>query len=291
MLKLKEIYQKLVEIRQKKKSLQEEIENLKRKAFGEVSDEENIAKRFFSELAISSDEVEGVERELQEKKRLLNDAEREEKEVRDAFLKALTTLKFPLKVGSEGIERSGNKIIFHFDQTIEKGIFDEISSCIGKDWLSSENVEIHCDKIVAKNFEKVTDAMAAVLDHVENKIWKAASGMLKIEELVIKLRSRDEKIQKMLYVLYKADKPLTKIEIERKANLQPGDLRGVLYLVLRRDPYLLKKVGKGQFSLTEFGKKVMERYDQTYGSPLVEEKKDTVKSLINFTKSGGGMEN
>jgi predicted transcriptional regulator len=87
----------------------------------------------------------------------------------------------------------------------------------------------------------------------------------------------------MLYILWESEgKPLTKKEMETKAKLQSGDLRGVLYVVLKRDPYLLREGEKGQYYLTEVGKRIMQRYKERYGTPFGKEA-ESLKTLKNFT--------
>jgi hypothetical protein len=278
---VKENYGKLVDARKKTAQLEEEVTKLKQDAFGEVTAEEDIAKKFFSQLAVSTDQMKDTERELQEKKNLLEQAKKEEKETMDAFLKSLTTMRFPLKMGSEGIERKDNTIIFLFSEELDKDLLEEIHKNLEPDCFTSTKVQIQGDKIIAKGFDDVSEAMKEVMSHVETKIWKASSGILEVDKYVSELKTRDEKIQKMLYVLWEAGgKPLTKKEMETRAKLQTGDLRGVLYVVLKRDPYL-REGEKGQYYITEVGKRVMQRYKEKYGSPFYKEAESS-KTLKNF---------
>jgi len=101
MSQVKENYGKLVDVRKKVSQLEEEIAKLKQEVFGEVTAEEDIAKKFFSQIAISTDQIKDTEKELQEKKSLIEQAKKEEKDAMDAFLKSLTTMRFPLKLGPE----------------------------------------------------------------------------------------------------------------------------------------------------------------------------------------------
>jgi predicted transcriptional regulator len=270
----------LLDARKKVEELEQEVSRLKQATFGEVTAEEDIAKKFFSELALSSEQVKSSEKELQEKKSLLDQAQKSKKEAMDSFLKSLTTMRFPLKLGSEGIEKKGNTVIFYFGEELDKGLLDEIRNNLESDCFSSSKVEIHGDKIIAKGFDDVSEAMKEVMSHVETKIWKVAGGILEVDKYVLELRTRDEKIQKMLYVLSEAGKPLTKKEMEALANLQPGDLRGVLYIVLKRDPYL-REGERGQYYLTEIGKRIMQRYKEKYPSPIHEETETIPKEAEN----------
>jgi predicted transcriptional regulator len=197
-------------------------------------------------------------------------------------------MRFPLKLGPEGIEKKENTVTFLFDEALDKGLFEEIRRSLGPDSLASGKVQIQEDRIIAKGFGDVSEAMEEVYSHVESKIWKAAGEMLGVESSIAELRTRDNKIQKMLYVLFEAEgKSLSKREMETRAKLKPGDLRGVLYVVLKRDPYI-REAEKGQYCLTEVGKRIMQRYKEKYGSPFEKEAENS-KTLKNFVdqKQGG----
>jgi predicted transcriptional regulator len=287
MSQVKENYEKLLAARKRVGELEQEVTKLKQDTFGEVTAEEDIAKKFFNELAISTQQIKDTEKELQEKKNLLEQAKKEEKEIMDAFLKSLTTMRLPLKLGPEGIEKKDDTIIFHFSEELNEGLLDEIRKNLEPDCFSSSKVEIQGDKIIAKGLEDVSEAMKEVMNHVETKIWKAAGGILEVDKYVSDLKTRDEKIQKMLYVLSEAgSKALTKKEMETRANLQPGDLRGVLYVVLKRDPYL-REGEKGHYYLTEIGKRIMQRYKEMYRSPFSKETESS-KTLKNFIEPKRG---
>lgn len=277
-----EEYEQLKLTRNKINELEKEVAELRKATFGEVSVEEDVARRFFNEIAISAEEVRSKEEELNKKNQELKELKVQLKKADENFLKALTGLKFPLKFGSEGINKQNNEISFLYNVEISKEKLEEICRKLGDDSLSSDDVEIQTDRIVVKNVSSVSEAMEKVMGHIEKKIWKAATGILGIDKDVKTLRNREEKIQKMLYALFEAgDKPLSKKEMEMRAGLELGDLRGVLYVVLDRDPYI-KKVSKGLYKLTEVGKKVMEKYKEKYGSPIAKEEEETGKTLENF---------
>lgn len=274
-------YEQLKLIRDKIAECEKEVAELREATFGAMSVEEEVARRFFNEIAISTEEIRSKEEELSRKSQELKELQVQLKKAEENFLKALTRLKFPLKLGSEGINKQDNEVAFLYNMEIPKEKLQEIRRKLGDDSLASNDVEIQTDKIVVKNVSSVSEAMEKVMNHIEKKIWKAATGILEIDKDVKKLKSREEKIQRMLYVLFEAgDKPLSKKEIEIRAGLKPGDLRGVLYLVLDRDPYI-KKVSKGLYKLTEVGKKVMAKYKEMYGSPITKEEK-TGKTLENY---------
>ena len=289
MSQVKENYGKLIAARNKVGQLEQEVTKLKQDAFGEVTAKEDIAKKFFNQLAISTDQMKNTEKELQEKKNLLEQAKKEEKEATDMFLKSLTTMRFPLKLGSEGIEKKNNTVVFLFSEEVDKDLLEEIRKNLEPDCFTSAKVQIQGDRIIAKGFDDVSEAMKEVINHVETKIWKAASGALEVDKYVLELKTRDEKIQKMLYVLWESGgKPLTKKEMEIRSKVQSGDLRGVLYVVLKRDPYL-REGEKGQYYLTEVGKRIMQRYKEKYGSPIGKEA-EISKTLKNFTAQEQGDE-
>jgi len=186
------------------------------------------------------------------------------------------------------LKKKNNTVVFLFSEEVDKDLLEEIRKNLEPDCLTSAKVQIQGDRIIAKGFDDVSEAMKEVINHVETKIWKAASGALEVDKYVLELKTRDEKIQKMLYVLWESGgKPLTKKEMEIRSKLQSGDLRGVLYVVLKRDPYYLREGEKGQYYLTEVGKRIMQRYKETYGSPISKEAESS-KTLKNFTAQEQG---
>lgn len=286
---VKDSYENLIAKRKRRRELEGDVTKLKQDTFGEVTAEEDIATRFFNQLATSTDLIKDTEKVLQEKKSLLEDIKKEEEAAKEAFLRSLTTMKFPLKLGPEGIEKKDNTIAFLFSEELNEDLLEEIRENLEPDCLSSPKVAIQVDRIVAKGFNDVSEAMKDVMKHVETKIWKAASGILEVDKYVSTLKTRDEKIQRMLYVLLEASKPLSKREIEKSAELQPGDLRGVLYVVLKRDAYL-REVGRSQYCLTEIGKRIVQKYKEVYGSPFRKET-ESPRTLKNFVepKKGGNQ--
>lgn len=193
-------------------------------------------------------------------------------------------MKFPLKTGSEGIQKRNGEVVFLFDREIENAVLREVEKLLGID-LSTDRIKILSNQIEVKDVTSIPDGMKLTIEKVE-KIRKAAMNQLKIDDYVKELKTRDEKIQMMLYVLYEAEKPLSRREMETKAGLEPASLRGVLYYVEKSDPYL-KKLERGKFELTPLGKNVMEKYKEKYSSPLL--KKDDLleqkKTLENYQSS------
>jgi len=164
---------------------------------------------------------------------------------------------------------------FLFDKEINNGVLQEVEKLLGID-LSSGNISILSNQIEVKEVTSLQEAMKQVIEQV-GKIRKAAMNQLKIDDYVKELRTRDEKIQMMLYVLYEAGKPLSRKDMETRAGLEPASLRGVLYVVAKRDPYL-KKLDRGKFELTPLGRNVMEKYKKKYSSPSPKEDDSLDKS-------------
>lgn len=284
MSQLKTSYEQLIQAEQNVEAVKNEVNELRRVAFGAVSAKEDVAKKFFSELAESSEEIIHADKEYQEKKDTLDILEKELEDAKQNFLRTLTEIRFPFKFGAEGIETNENETIFHYDTGIDESILNRMADIIGSESLSSENIEIRTDGIVVKNSQTVTEAMEIVLQHVEARIRKASTQMLEVDKYVTELKNRDYKIQRMLYALFEADDEiLSRKDMEIKSKLEKGELRGVLYAVLDRDPYV-RKVGTGRFTLTEIGRRVMQRYAQMYGSPI-DEVGNISKPLTEYSNS------
>lgn len=273
-------YEQLTDAEKEKIELEKEVADLKRKTYGTASTKEDIARRFFAELAESSEGIEDANKELQDKIKASKKADEKLKNAKQNFLRTLTQMRFPFKLGEKVIEKRENDIIFNFEEEIKREVLEKIAEFLGLESLKNESVIIGSSDITAKNFLDASKAMEAVMSHVENKIRKNASTHLEIDKYVTELRNRDDKIQKMLYVLFETDKALSKKELEMGSKLEKGALRGVLYVVLKRDPYL-RKVGSSKYELTEIGKRVVSEYVRKYGSPL-EKDEEHKSSLSNF---------
>lgn len=280
MSQLRDAYEHLVSAENAYEIKKRKVAELERATFGEISRNKDLARRFFTELAESPEEVRTANKKVQEEKASLKKLEEDFQNAQQNFLTTLGEIRFPLKMGAEGIEARENEIVFRFDSEIDKDILDKISKYLGPESISSKDVEVKTDGIVVRDYQEVTDAMEKVLTHVEIKIRKAAANMLKLDSYVVQLHNRDYKIQRMLYVLYEADMPLRRRDMEIRSKLESGDLRGVLYLVRDRDPYL-KQLDGGEFTLSDIGKRVMERYVEKYGSPMEEEEETTSSPQLN----------
>lgn len=275
---IKQIIQKEGEL----KNLENETVQLRSAVFGSESVDRDLATTFYREIAETSSGLESQKETLQETEKSLKDQKNELNELKKNAYNKLTNVKFPLKTGSEGIQKSNGDIVFLFDREIEDEVLREIEKLLGIE-LSSGKVNISSNQIEVKDATSIKDAMKLTIEQVE-KIRKAAMNQLKTDDYVKELNTRDQKIQMMLYVLYEAGKPLTRKDMETKAGLEPASLRGVLYVVEKRDPYL-KKLDRGTFELTPLGKNVMEKYKEKYGSPLL--KKDEIsieekKTIANY---------
>lgn len=275
---IKQIIQKEGEL----KNLENETVQLRSAVFGSESVDRDLATTFYREIAETSSGLESQKETLQETEKSLKDQKNELNELKKNAYNKLTNVKFPLKTGSEGIQKSNGDIVFLFDREIEDEVLREIEKLLGIE-LSSGKVNISSNQIEVKDATSIKDAMKLTIEQVE-KIRKAAMNQLKTDDYVKELNTRDQKIQMMLYVLYEAGKPLTRKDMETKAGLEPASLRGVLYVVEKRDPYL-KKLDRGTFELTPLGKNVMENYKEKYGSPLLKKEENSIeekKTLANY---------
>jgi hypothetical protein len=265
MKQVEEFIKQIIDLTDEIKKLENEIIQKRSEVYGSESVDENLAATFYREIAETAPGLEKQKEALKESEKSLEELKRKLEEIKKNTYKALTNVKFPLKTGSEGIEKKNGDIVFHFDREIENAVLNEVEELLGIN-LSSDKVKILSNRIEVKSVDSIPDAMKQTLDQVE-RIRKAAMNQLKIDDYVKELKGRDEKIQKMLYVMYEAGKPLTRKEMEMMAGLEPASLRGVLYLVEKRDPYL-RKLERGKFELTPLGKNVMKKYQEKYGSPM-----------------------
>lgn len=265
-----------------KNDLEKKISQLRGAIFGSESVDENLATKFYKEIAEQASELEKQKEILQTTDSSLKDCNTELDELKNQVLNKLTDVRFPLKTGSEGIQSKNNDTVFLFDREIENQILQKVEELVGIP-LSSEKVEVFPNRIEVKAVSSIPDAMKLIIEQVD-KIRKAAMNQLKTDDYVNELKGRDEKIQIMLYVLYDAGKPLQRKDMEIRAGLEPASLRGVLYVVEKRDPYL-KKLGRGEFELTPLGKNVLKKYVGKYGSPLLKKHEviEKEKTLENYT--------
>lgn len=284
MKQVEEVVKQLLEISGKIRNLENEVTQMRSSVYGSESVDEDLASKFYREIAETASELEKQKQILQDTGKSLNEDKAKLDELKKNAYNKLTNVKFPLRTGSEGIETKNGDVIFLFDRDIDSEVLQEVEKLLGIS-LSSDRVKILGDRIELKDVASIPDAMRLIMAQVE-KIRKAAMNQLKIDDYVKELRGRDGKIQKMLYVLYEARKPLNRKDMETKAGLEPASLRGVLYYVQKSDPYL-KKLDRGKFELTPLGKNVMEKYEQKYGSPLL--KKDEIidkeKTLTNYARA------
>lgn len=283
MKQVAEIIKQIIQTESEIKKLQSEAVQLRSAAFGSESVDENLATKFYREIGETSSELETQKETLQQTEKSLEERKAKLDDLKKDAYKKLADVKFPLKTGSEGIQMKNGTVTFLFDREIDNGVLQKVEKLLGIE-LSSGNINILSNQIELKEVTSLPEAMKQVIEQVE-RMRKAAMNQLKIDDYVKELRTRDEKIQMMLYVLYEAGKPLSRKDMETKAGLEPASLRGVLYVVEKRDPYL-KKLDRGKFELTPLGRNVMEKYKKKYGSPSLKEDDSlakTEKTLQNYT--------
>ena len=288
MKQVEDVVSQRVKIKNKMKELRSEIAELSQKIHGGGGEaDETIAIRFYKEIGDEDvADISKVEEQLQDKRRMLEKEKEKLESTQTELLDKLADVKFPLATGPDGIHEEVDKVVFNFASKIDEVVLQEMNE-LGMT-LSTDDIKIAPDKIVVNNARGISDAMHKVMAHVK-KIREEALNRNQVDEYAKKLRSRDEKIQKMLYTLYKAgDRALTRKRIEIEANLKPRALRGVLYHVLGNDPYL-RKIGRGEYKLTDVGKLVMEKYDEKFGSPIAvkpEEESKRIEDFVEATKRG-----
>lgn len=246
-------------LKDKRSKLKEELKEARTGTLGSDSAEtEEKAKEFFSNASIdesseSFKELENLENELEEVNERIEDR-------REKFLNLASELKFPLK---HKIENKEDYIEFPFKEKLDTALISTTRELLDGE-SSHENIEIKSEGIVVATDDE-EKAMEEVMDWLD-QLRETASHRIEKDEYVSKLRNRDNKIQNMLFVLYKTDKEgMKKSELEEATGAGKGNLRGVLYQVANNDPYL-KKDGQ-KFKLTNLGKNVMEEYEKRYNSP------------------------
>ena len=280
---MEETASEYVRIQRELEEKREELEEKRADVFGTNSDEgEDLAREFFSDVGMETEsektnEVDQLEETVSELDDKLNRLEED-------FYKLLTKIEFPL----DGVENRNGETVFPFFEEIDEKTIEGMEQLID---INMNDVELKTDSIVA-DYSEVEEAMEEVREWTNN-IRESASRQLSIEEYVEKLKGRDEKIQAMLCVLYEADKPMEKKELEMEVGVEKGGLRGVLYHVRDNDTYLQETEGGYELSMT--GEEVAEEFLNRYGMPEVSENsedpsngEDEQQDLESVANSEGG---
>jgi predicted transcriptional regulator len=228
-------------------------------AFGTDSEEtEERARQFFSKASRNGGG--GKPSEVDRLREEEADLEEERDAAREDLLKLVMNLQLPFK---EVIDPGDSIVRFPFSEEVPSEVIEALDEVLNGSVTGGE-VTLKPEALVVK-----TEDVETAIDAAERFIGdlRAQAGTeVEIEEYVEELRNRDEKVAKTLFILYEADGPLTKREIETRMGLEAGELRGQIYYVVKNDPYLQKE-GE-EFVLTETGRKVIEEYVAEYEEPV-----------------------
>ena len=256
--KLEEVAIRYGELQDEVNDMEEELKQLQAGTFGTDSeDAEERAREFFSDASRGGGTV-GTKRidEVRQKK---SELEAERNSTRESLLEEIVKLQLPFE---ETIEPREESVAFPFSESMSEEVLEAISEVLNED-LTSGEVRITQEDLVVESND-VEEAIEKAESFIEN-LRTNAGTKVDIDEYLDDLRDRDKKVRLTLYILHKADRPLTKKEIESRMGVEPGTLRGQLYYVLEHDPYLKKK--DQEFSLSETGREVIEGYIEEYGAP------------------------
>jgi len=255
-----ETAKKYSETQEKLNDVKAEIDELREETFGDDSeDTEEKARQLFDEVGRTngdSSETEQLDSLREERERLRN----EKTDAEEDLLELLVDVRFPL---DETIQGNQPPVEFPFSESIDPAVLDAISDVMGEN-MRNGKIEIQTDAIVVDT-ESIDEAIEAV-EHKVTKIRKRADSHLDVPAQVENVKDRDPKVAAMLYALHENDnKPMTKAEIEDHIGLERGDLRGQLYYVLDKEPYLKKQ--EDGVTLTANGEKVIKKFVQEHGVP------------------------
>lgn len=255
--------QRYYEHKQQMREKEQELSELRSNTFGTESEEvEEKAKSLFDNVGVNKDdsrsqEIEEVEQELEGIRQQVESLEEE-------LQRDFTEIRFPFDETIENREEE-EEVAFPFIEPIPDELIDALDDVIRNE-INGGEVELRTDEIVV-----YTDDVEEAITEVEafaQDIRDAARHELNTDEYVEKLATRDVKIQRMLYELYESDERLAKKELEERSGVESGGLRGVLYSVYDRDPYLVKENKK--YGLSEVGRSVMEKFVENYEKPKLD---------------------
>lgn len=262
MTRLESLATQIIDQIEQIKLLEAEVKQLKKELY--FLENETLAKEFFSIVA-----GEEEDKTILEKRKLLENKEKKLVELHEKmeglernFLERLASITFP--IDRKGIEEDGGKVTFCFSSPVPKTI-EVMSYLLNLKPLTFNQTTFTADKITT-SATNASEGMRKVIAAVK-KLRETASAIRDATKFADDLASRDKKIQVMLSVMYKEGKELTYAEIEERGGFETGALRGVLYHVLKNNPYI-EKVSRGTFRLTEIGRRVLQEFDRKYGLKL-----------------------
>lgn len=248
------------EVQNRIEEVEQDINELRQQAFGDGSQRtEEKARELFSEVSSAEGESSNTE-ELDELREEESELKENLAELENDLLEKLVNVRFPL---NETIQGDEPPVEFPFSESIDPAVLNAISTALGEDICDGE-IKIQTDAIVVDT-ASIDNAIEAVQREISD-IRDRADANLNVPEQVQKVKGRDPKVAAILYVLHQNDnEPMSKAELEDEIGLDRGDLRGQLYYVLDKDPYLEK--GDDGFRLKANGIKVIERFVDKYGIP------------------------
>lgn len=259
---LDHLAQQYYEKKQRLEEKEQELSKLRSNVFGADSEEvEEKARSLFENVGISNGS--GKSQKVSELEQEVDGLKQEVNEVEENLQREFAEIHFPFDETIEDREDE-EEVAFPFIDPLSKEVIQAIDDVIRNN-VNGGEVELRTDEIVVYT-DDVSEAISAV-ENFANDLRKTAQHELNTDEYVEKLATRDVKIQRMLYELYESDKPLAKKELEEQSGVEKGGLRGVLYSVYDRDPYLVKKNKK--YSLSEIGQSVMGKFANQHEKPEI----------------------
>lgn len=239
--------------------MQNQIEEIQAEIFGDGSEEtEQKARKFFSNVG-QVQEGESRAQEIDELRDELDETERSLENAREKLQELLVNVQFPL---NETIDIREDEVAFPYSEEVSQEVLNAIELVLNEE-LDENGVTFGTDEIRVETTD-VDKAMDLVMNRTED-LRNRANMLVDVDQYVEDIRDRDEKLAKVLYVLYNSNGMLSKKELEERIGVESGALRGQIYYVLDNDPYLEKNEQK--FSLSDTGRRVMQEYVDRYDPP------------------------
>lgn len=259
-----EAAQQYYELEQELDERKQEISELRSRVFGADSEEvEEQARSLFE--SVGNTNGSGKSQKIDDLEQEVEDIEQEIDEMREELRREFTEIRFPFDETIEHREEK-DEVGFPFTEPLSEDVIQAIDDDdVIRNDLNGGDVELRTSEIVVHT-DDVSEAISAVEDFAKD-LREAARHELNTDDYVEKLAGRDLKIQRMLYELYESEEPLAKKELEERSGVEKGGLRGVLYSVYDRDPYLNKE--NQEYTLSEIGKSVIEKFVEQYEKPEI----------------------
>jgi predicted nucleic acid-binding Zn-ribbon protein len=251
--------EEFIKIQERIDEVKKRISDLQEEKFGSDSEEtEEKARQMFAQVGSAKDGIADSE-ELDELKSELKGLEEDRESLKEDLWEQMADIRFPL---DGTIKTRDGEVVFPYSEEIEGDILDVLESVLAEDFNKNE-VEIESTAITV-DLESTDEAIEAVENRVA-QLRDTAEQQYGAADHVKNLRERDSKVAGMMYTLRKVGEPLSKNELENEMNLDSGDLRGQLYHVVKKDPYLTKP--DKEVELTTMGKMVIDEFVESVGTP------------------------